>query len=179
MYVMFRWWCDCTASWREKWSKVRNERNKARDECKRLRNKLDGFAKDCSTLKKEKDELTCDIDGLRTQLLALDVKGKDIDNVRVFSNQARADAVSSNDDGLVSSCCTDGVETNNACRLTTSGSESQTAEQEPLLKQISTLKGRLDESQKLVHLERELVSFRLNLFSFGVLNILFFCQSRL
>ncbi|KAB5558752.1 hypothetical protein PHYPO_G00020880 [Pangasianodon hypophthalmus] len=32
MEKTMRWWSDCTANWREKWSKVRAERNRARDE---------------------------------------------------------------------------------------------------------------------------------------------------
>uniref|UniRef100_A0A915DF48 Coiled-coil domain-containing protein 102A n=1 Tax=Ditylenchus dipsaci TaxID=166011 RepID=A0A915DF48_9BILA len=32
-----RWWSQCTASWREKWNNVRNERNRARDDANRLR----------------------------------------------------------------------------------------------------------------------------------------------
>lgn len=32
-----RWWSQCTASWRQKWNTVRNERNRARDELMRLR----------------------------------------------------------------------------------------------------------------------------------------------
>lgn len=78
-----RWWCDCTASWREKWSKVRAERNKSRDECKRLRNKLESFAKDCSTLKKEKEQLNTRVDDLKTHLSTLEIAdNKDITNVR-------------------------------------------------------------------------------------------------
>lgn len=35
-----RWWSQCTANWREKWSTVRNERNRARDELTRSRTLL-------------------------------------------------------------------------------------------------------------------------------------------
>ena len=31
-----QWWSECTANWREKWSKVRAERNRYKDELKRL-----------------------------------------------------------------------------------------------------------------------------------------------
>lgn len=37
MEKTMRWWSDCTANWREKWSKVRAERNRARDEVRQLR----------------------------------------------------------------------------------------------------------------------------------------------
>lgn len=57
MEKTMRWWSDCTANWREKWSKVRNERNKAREENRQLRAKLDACIKENNTLKREKDEL--------------------------------------------------------------------------------------------------------------------------
>ncbi|TGZ66118.1 hypothetical protein CRM22_005478 [Opisthorchis felineus] len=36
-----RWWSDCTASWREKWALVRDERNHLRDELRRTRKALE------------------------------------------------------------------------------------------------------------------------------------------
>ncbi|XP_032530935.1 coiled-coil domain-containing protein 102B [Chiroxiphia lanceolata] len=52
MEKTMRWWSDCTANWREKWSKVRGERNKAREEARQLRIKLDSAIKEISMLKK-------------------------------------------------------------------------------------------------------------------------------
>ncbi|NXI56988.1 C102B protein, partial [Chloroceryle aenea] len=52
MEKTMRWWSDCTANWREKWSKVRGERNKAREEARQLRIKLDSIVKELSMLKK-------------------------------------------------------------------------------------------------------------------------------
>lgn len=57
MEKTMRWWSDCTANWREKWSKVRNERNKAREECKQLRTKLETVLKETNGFKRDKDEL--------------------------------------------------------------------------------------------------------------------------
>ena len=57
MEKTMRWWSDCTANWREKWSKVRNERNKAREECRQLRSKLESTIKENAVLKREKHEL--------------------------------------------------------------------------------------------------------------------------
>ncbi|VDK71771.1 unnamed protein product [Litomosoides sigmodontis] len=37
MEKTMRWWSECTASWRQKWSMVRNERNRAREEGHSLR----------------------------------------------------------------------------------------------------------------------------------------------
>uniref|UniRef100_A0A0M3IV62 Coiled-coil domain-containing protein 102A n=1 Tax=Ascaris lumbricoides TaxID=6252 RepID=A0A0M3IV62_ASCLU len=40
MEKTMRWWSECTASWREKWNTVRNERNRAREEGQSLRTAL-------------------------------------------------------------------------------------------------------------------------------------------
>lgn len=68
MEKTMRWWSDCTANWREKWSKVRNERNKAREECKQLRTKLDVASKDTATYKREKEELEIQNDQLKKEM---------------------------------------------------------------------------------------------------------------
>ncbi|KAM9302712.1 coiled-coil domain-containing protein 102B [Morus bassanus] len=57
MEKTMRWWSDCTANWREKWSKVRAERNKAREEARQLRIKLDSVVKELSMLKKKSQDL--------------------------------------------------------------------------------------------------------------------------
>ncbi|XP_047382580.1 coiled-coil domain-containing protein 102B isoform X1 [Sciurus carolinensis] len=53
MEKTMRWWSDCTANWREKWSKVRAERNSAREEGRQLRIKLEMTLKELSALKKK------------------------------------------------------------------------------------------------------------------------------
>uniref|UniRef100_A0A673VDU2 Coiled-coil domain containing 102B n=1 Tax=Suricata suricatta TaxID=37032 RepID=A0A673VDU2_SURSU len=53
MEKTMRWWSDCTANWREKWSKVRAERNSAREEGRQLRIKLEMTVKELSALKKK------------------------------------------------------------------------------------------------------------------------------
>lgn len=68
MEKTMRWWSDCTANWREKWSKVRNERNKAREECKQLRTKLDTATKDSASHKREKEELEIQNDQLKKEM---------------------------------------------------------------------------------------------------------------
>uniref|UniRef100_A0A0A9VSE3 Coiled-coil domain-containing protein 102A n=1 Tax=Lygus hesperus TaxID=30085 RepID=A0A0A9VSE3_LYGHE len=68
MEKTMRWWSDCTANWREKWSKVRNERNKAREEAKMLRSKLDSALKDVGTYKREKLELESHNEQMRKEL---------------------------------------------------------------------------------------------------------------
>lgn len=63
-----RWWSDCTANWREKWSKVRNERNKAREESKQLRTKLDTSLKETNMYKREKQDLELQNDQLKKEI---------------------------------------------------------------------------------------------------------------
>ncbi|KAM6318944.1 LOW QUALITY PROTEIN: coiled-coil domain-containing protein 102B [Aegotheles albertisi] len=64
MEKTMRWWSDCTANWREKWSKVRAERNKAQEEARQLRIKLDGVLKELSMLKKINQDLISENENL-------------------------------------------------------------------------------------------------------------------
>ncbi|KGL96521.1 Coiled-coil domain-containing protein 102B, partial [Charadrius vociferus] len=64
MEKTMRWWSDCTANWREKWSKVRAERNKAREEARHLRIKLDSIVKEMSMLKKKYQDLISEKENL-------------------------------------------------------------------------------------------------------------------
>uniref|UniRef100_A0A0P4W025 Coiled-coil domain-containing protein 102A n=1 Tax=Scylla olivacea TaxID=85551 RepID=A0A0P4W025_SCYOL len=57
MEKTMRWWSDCTANWREKWSKVRSERNKAREEVRILRGRLEVSQRENSALKREKNDM--------------------------------------------------------------------------------------------------------------------------
>lgn len=53
MEKTMRWWSDCTANWRAKWSQVRAERNQAREEGRQLWFKLEMTLKELSTLRKK------------------------------------------------------------------------------------------------------------------------------
>ncbi|NXI73506.1 C102B protein, partial [Anseranas semipalmata] len=64
MEKTMRWWSDCTANWREKWSKVRAERNNAREEARQLRIKLDSVVKELSMLKKINQDLISEKENL-------------------------------------------------------------------------------------------------------------------
>ncbi|XP_054013141.1 coiled-coil domain-containing protein 102A [Hylaeus anthracinus] len=68
MEKTMRWWSDCTANWREKWSKVRNERNVAREEAKMLRAKLEIAVKDASSYKHECQELELQNEQLKKEM---------------------------------------------------------------------------------------------------------------
>ncbi|XP_037938928.1 coiled-coil domain-containing protein 102A isoform X2 [Teleopsis dalmanni] len=68
MEKTMKWWSDCTANWREKWSKVRNERNKAREEAKQLRTNLDLAMKEANSYKREKNDLEMQITQLKKEM---------------------------------------------------------------------------------------------------------------
>lgn len=68
MEKTMRWWSDCTANWREKWSKVRNERNKAREETKQLRTKLESALKETNLHKRDKQDLEIQNDQLKKEI---------------------------------------------------------------------------------------------------------------
>jgi len=68
MEKTMRWWSDCTANWREKWSKAREERNRARDECRRQRSDLDAATTDRAALVQHRDELVLRIKDLESEL---------------------------------------------------------------------------------------------------------------
>ncbi|XP_069822545.1 coiled-coil domain-containing protein 102A [Dendropsophus ebraccatus] len=68
MEKTMRWWSDCTANWREKWSKVRAERNKAREEGVQLRNRLEVLSKELNALKRERQEAISETEQLRKEV---------------------------------------------------------------------------------------------------------------
>ncbi|XP_068171487.1 coiled-coil domain-containing protein 102A isoform X2 [Antennarius striatus] len=70
MEKTMRWWSDCTANWREKWSKVRAERNRARDEVRQLRQRLDGLTKELTGVRRERQELAAENETLRQEVHA-------------------------------------------------------------------------------------------------------------
>ncbi|XP_051883935.1 coiled-coil domain-containing protein 102A isoform X2 [Pristis pectinata] len=67
MEKTMRWWSDCTANWREKWSKVRAERNKSREEVRLLRQKLEAVSKELTAVKREKQDLFNENEQLRLE----------------------------------------------------------------------------------------------------------------
>eukprot|EP00095_Tigriopus_kingsejongensis_P007653 maker-scaffold116_size340332-snap-gene-0.27 protein:Tk07653 transcript:maker-scaffold116_size340332-snap-gene-0.27-mRNA-1 annotation:"coiled-coil domain-containing protein 102a-like" len=62
MEKTMKWWSDCTANWREKWSKVRSERNKYKDDLKRAQAKIEDQAHELSRLRNERDQVKVDLD---------------------------------------------------------------------------------------------------------------------
>uniref|UniRef100_A0A3Q4G056 Coiled-coil domain containing 102A n=1 Tax=Neolamprologus brichardi TaxID=32507 RepID=A0A3Q4G056_NEOBR len=77
MEKTMRWWSDCTANWREKWSKVRAERNRARDEVRQLRQRLDTLTKELTGIRRERQELASENETLRQETLRLHAEPKE------------------------------------------------------------------------------------------------------
>ncbi|XP_047218935.1 coiled-coil domain-containing protein 102A isoform X3 [Girardinichthys multiradiatus] len=71
MEKTMRWWSDCTANWREKWSKVRAERNRARDEIRQLRQRLDTLTKELTGVRRERQELATENETLHQETVRL------------------------------------------------------------------------------------------------------------
>ncbi|CAH8677571.1 unnamed protein product [Schistosoma rodhaini] len=63
-----RWWSDCTASWREKWASLRDERNYLRDKLSSTQKSLDNATEIIETLKLEKQQLLEDFYSSNNQL---------------------------------------------------------------------------------------------------------------
>ncbi|CAK1543528.1 unnamed protein product [Leptosia nina] len=89
MEKTMRWWSDCTANWREKWSKVRNERNKAREETKQLKTKVDLLTKELNSIKSDK----CDLEQQLLDLKADNEKLLSLGEKRIVSADLTDDSV--------------------------------------------------------------------------------------
>ena len=56
-----RWWSDCTANWREKWSKVRAERNRYKEEAKRASARVEALIHRVNKAESERDAAARDM----------------------------------------------------------------------------------------------------------------------
>ncbi|CAF4859248.1 unnamed protein product [Pieris macdunnoughi] len=153
MEKTMRWWSDCTANWREKWSKVRNERNKAREESKQLKTKVDIITKELNLIKTDKNDLEQQIQVLK------------LDNEKLLSLGERR----------IVSCdlsTEDGVELRKKCAIT---SPNESAKQRAsldshkfsnvdnvLANKLGEMRIRLDETFKNLQTEKDQKSFLLS-----------------
>ena len=134
MEKTMRWWSDCTSNWREKWCKVRNERNKAREENRQLRAKLDACIKENNTLKREKEELANQNEQLRSSHPAKTVKNKpdQATSVSTDSNLISASVMETDNQGedrLANMQISDDCSSNQ--NVTTDSKDSNKSEDEP------------------------------------------------
>ena len=74
-----RWWSDCTANWREKWGKVRGERNKLKEEAKVLYGRNESLTKEINKVKNELDECLLENQALRNELNKCKIELKKFD----------------------------------------------------------------------------------------------------
>ncbi|XP_054165070.1 coiled-coil domain-containing protein 102A-like [Oppia nitens] len=72
MEKTMKFWSDCLVNWREKWRKVRDEKNKCREESRALANKLDQMTKELDKVKHEKNLLDIKVDQLESQIKSMD-----------------------------------------------------------------------------------------------------------
>ncbi|KAL7059783.1 hypothetical protein AAHC03_014032 [Spirometra sp. Aus1] len=95
-----RWWSDCTTTWRDKWSCIRNERNLARDELKRTKAALAAAEREIGQLTGRCDELTRKISHLCSvgELPPDDQSHQDADDMRKKSPSGHSQ-FDSNDPG--------------------------------------------------------------------------------
>lgn len=63
-----RWWSDCTANWREKWGKVRGERNKLKEDAKVLQARNEALTKEIGKAKNELDDCLLENQALKNEL---------------------------------------------------------------------------------------------------------------
>lgn len=63
-----QWYSECTANWREKWSRVKYEKDKAKHELRLLKNQLELLNKELTQEKIEKNQLKNEIAQLKSRL---------------------------------------------------------------------------------------------------------------
>uniref|UniRef100_A0A336LSQ7 CSON002791 protein n=1 Tax=Culicoides sonorensis TaxID=179676 RepID=A0A336LSQ7_CULSO len=183
MEKTMKWWSDCTQNWREKWSKVRTERNKARDEVKQLRASLEAARKDAENYKREMEKLHLlmikhagqfskngDEDNQDASNGSPELSSDGIKNVN--SEDGLVTKVNSSDNGIIvkkSENDVDLLEEALAKHSLQMTKDEQLAEERRLIQQLSkedqnedfmvekvnSLQAKLDEAQKLIQLERE------------------------
>ncbi|VDL82237.1 unnamed protein product [Nippostrongylus brasiliensis] len=74
MEKTMRWWSECTACWREKWSTVRDERNRAREEGQALRHAYEEASAKVDAVQMEKREVELELMKTKSALHKLAVK---------------------------------------------------------------------------------------------------------
>ncbi|XP_076662889.1 coiled-coil domain-containing protein 102A isoform X3 [Andrena cerasifolii] len=146
MEKTMRWWSDCTANWREKWSKVRNERNMAREEAKMLRAKLEIAVKDANGYKHECQELELQNEQLKKEMEKIHMVL--LKHAGQFDQQIFT--VLESDPQLRSTLDTSSIEDN----VEKLQSSSQLCDDESFTQKLSMLQHKLDEATKVISTER-------------------------
>lgn len=149
MEKTMRWWSDCTANWREKWSKVRTERNKAREEARLLRGRVEASSKEASALRRNKQELEAELDQLRREIGYLRISGEHC-RPQQDTGTLSATAVASPSTSAADLRHLDRLLDQDASNGLTPQKDSDTADQRTSLLQL-----RLDEATKMVVTERQ------------------------
>ncbi|KAL5292824.1 hypothetical protein ACFFRR_011537 [Megaselia abdita] len=178
MEKTMKWWSDCTANWREKWSKVRNERNKAREEAKQLRANLEAAIKESHSYKREKNDLELQISQLKREMEKVHLLMMKHAGQFNKSGDTGEESESNRENNCSPDISSDGLKNvNSEDGLVTKATESKDVDIEQiviqlkkddllddskhdfdedyLLQKISMLQMRLEESQKTIQAERD------------------------
>lgn len=79
MEKTMRWWSDCTANWREKWGKVRGEKNKLKEESKILHARNESLTKELNRTKAELEDCLIENQSVRNELNKCKLELKKLD----------------------------------------------------------------------------------------------------
>ncbi|XP_053304478.1 coiled-coil domain-containing protein 102A [Spea bombifrons] len=156
MEKTMRWWSDCTANWREKWSKVRAERNKAREEGIQLRSRLEILSKELAALKRERQEAASETEQLRRELERLrqnkgEPEADDLNTEEPVRDVDAYSCIKNKDTDLQ----TEGWEQQNGRRSPRVRNWDEASAGEEDVPRVTALRLRLDETHKVLLKERE------------------------
>ena len=79
MEKTMRWWSDCTANWREKWGRVRAERNKLREETKIIIGRNEALTRELTSTKQEIEDHILENQSVRNELTKCKMELKKLD----------------------------------------------------------------------------------------------------
>ncbi len=82
MEKTMRWWSDCTANWREKWGRVRAERNKLKDELRIQTGKNEALTRELTFTKRELEDCITEKQAVRNDLNKCKLELKRLDKER-------------------------------------------------------------------------------------------------
>ena len=124
MEKTMRWWSDCTASWREKWTRTKSERDKAKEENRQLKGRLDEAWKELAAARREKHSLSKENERLRLKL--------GDDDVRI-SSRSEGSTFGSSPPGPSRSCSPNGTDLDADGSASPSLASRSSSEQPPKL----------------------------------------------
>ncbi|CAK8696135.1 unnamed protein product [Clavelina lepadiformis] len=148
MEKTLRWWSDCTANWREKWTKVRAERNRAREEAKIVKTELEEAKKELVVLRQQRSLLVEENRGLRGDTPFKDGSASEESSSLADETSRGLDISSTNKSYQV------GSQRKQGKGNSVSSSSATKIDEDHLSQKIVGLQLRVDESAKTIQAER-------------------------